>query len=66
MMRRFLSFAVASTMFLGGLGSAYILFFEATLAPLKFLAGAGATATVGGFWLWEDFLAPVLRRESGA
>ena len=66
MIRRTLSLAAACVLFLGGLSCTYFLFFEAEKIPLGLLAGAGVFATIGAFWLWEDFVAPMIGPKPGA
>jgi hypothetical protein len=60
MIRRTLSLVFASTMVLVGVFGALFLLFEAEQVPTKLLAAAGFVAALGAYWLWEDFLAPVI------
>jgi hypothetical protein len=55
MIRRVLSFVLASTLLCGGVWGAYVLLFVAARIPLLLLAGAGFVATIGAYWLWVDF-----------
>jgi len=61
MIRRIASFIVASALLLIGLAGAYVLLFIAAKVPVGLLAGSGFFAAIGGYWLWLDFVAPLLR-----
>ena len=59
-MRKALLFTVASAMIVG---RAYLLlaeFFWATVIYFKAVLGGSALIGVGGYLLWEDFIAPAL------
>ena len=59
-MRKALLFTVASAMIVG---RAYLLlaeFFWATVIYFKAVLGGSALVVLGGYLLWEDFIAPVL------
>jgi hypothetical protein len=60
MVRRALSFTVASALFCGGLWANYFLFFQAAQIPPRFLGGAELLLGIGIYWLWVDFIAPWL------
>ena len=61
-MRRIISFVVASALLIGGV---YIMVLEATARVMsnRVFLGGGFIAILGVIWLWEDFVAPMVRRK---
>ena len=59
-MRKALLFIVASAMIVGGLSLLFADLYWATRIYSLAVFGGGGLVTVGGYLLWEDFIAPVL------
>ena len=59
-MRKALLLIVASALVAGGLGLLFSELFWATRIYFLSLFGGAALVAVGGYLLWEDFLAPAL------
>ena len=62
-MRKALLLVVASAMVAGGLGLLFSELFWATRIYFLSVFGGAALVAVGGYLLWEDFLAPALGRQ---
>jgi hypothetical protein len=58
-MRKALLFIVASAMIVGGLSLLFADLYWATRIYSLAVFGGGGLVTVGGYLLWEDFIAPV-------
>ena len=64
-MLRALSFAVALALLVGG---SYLLVTHILYADLirgAVLLWGGVMVGLGGYWLWQGFIAPALRRKTG-
>ena len=59
-MRKAVLFTVASAMIVGGLFLVFAELFWASRIYSLAVVGAGGLVAVGGYLLWEDFIAPVL------
>ena len=57
-MRRAISFVVALALFLGGAYVLWILVTQADSFRGWMVLMSAMTLSVGGFWLWEDYIAP--------
>ena len=60
-MRKALLLVVASAMVAGGLGLLFSELFWATRIYFLSVFGGAALVAVGGYLMWEDFIAPALR-----
>ena len=61
-MRKALLLVVASAMVAGGLGLLFSELFWATRIYFLSVFGGAALVAVGGYLMWEDFIAPALGR----
>lgn len=62
-MRRMLCFSIASSLVLGGLYILYAHLLEAESIRGFVLLGTGSLVGTGVYWLWIDFIRPVLRSQ---
>jgi hypothetical protein len=62
MIRKVISFCVASALFLGGLYYLIGLLFFSAGFYFWMPAAAGMIAFLGGYWLWEDFISPRFKK----
>ena len=62
-MRRLLSFIVALALLAGGSGLLLLHVANADVIRGRILTLCGVMIAVGGYWLWQDFIAPMMRRK---
>jgi hypothetical protein len=64
-MRRLFSFIAALALLAGGAWLLLIHVANADVIRGRILTLCGLMIAVGGYWLWEDFIAPMMRRKPG-